>query len=224
MKQLSLLLSLIFLSFCSDKKHQPTASKVTGQDSSFAQQQTDKGKSQPEKLFIKDESRYSKAFVEELRRMNYPSPIQVIDNILVVEGDTIAFPNDLTINREYTFTGEVGHQIFSLFVTRINESSINYVQKVHKKQAVVYADSGQADLSAHFFLASEVDEDDITGTSYGSIEYRKKSYPCLYSIRIGIGSDDQKRLRAAVGYGCKGKTKKFIMPEVLTLRTKKNAL
>lgn len=65
-----------------------------------------------------------------------------------------------------------------------------------------------------------MDEDTELGEGYGSSEYWDNSNNCWFSIRIGIGKDENKKQRAKLTYGCEDKSKQRLnLDECPTLRT-----
>ena len=173
-----------------------------------------------ERVYIKDKSKYSQIFINELKASNYPDPIKVIDNYMIVGADTTAFPNDIKPGKSYAFTAKKDDQLYDLSLKRINETTLSFDFKFYEKDSLVYKESGNANLSALFFLASENDDDDQTNDSYGVTEYSKKSKYCWFKIRLGIGRDDQNKLRATINKGCENKSKTPEITASPTLRTK----
>jgi hypothetical protein len=172
-----------------------------------------------DKIYIKDESRYSKVFVNELRSSNYADPIKLIDNYMIVGADTVKFPGDLKLGKKYTFKASKEDQSYLLNLNRINESALKFDFKLYQKDSLIYNEQGEANLAALFFLAEEVDEDDQSGDSYSAIEYAKRTKDCWFTIRMGIGTDDNNRLRAIIKQGCESKSKPALIGNNITLRT-----
>ena len=108
-----------------------------------------------------------------------------------------------------------------LTVTRTNLTDLTYnFQLTDKDNKIIDTKSGKAILGSMFFLASENDEDSQTGDGYGSCEYWDKVIDCWFAIRVGIGKDDNGKLRAMVNYGCKDKSKQTLnLDQCPTLRT-----
>lgn len=173
---------------------------------------------QREDIYIKDKSQYDKTFLDGLS--DYNEPIKLIDNYIITGTDTTYFPEDLTLNKKTIFIAKNDSYKFFLTVTRTNLTNINYeFQLLDKDNGIIDRKSGQAILGSGFFLASEGDIDTEMG-DYGSYEYWDKSNGCWFSTRIGIGKDDNGKLRAKVIYSCDDKNKRAIdLDECPVLRT-----
>lgn len=170
--------------------------------------QTSLAKGKQDKVFIKDKTKYSTTFIDELIASNYSEPIKLIDGLIIVGKDTTDFPHDLNINQATVFKATKDKKEYSLTVTRINETTIKFIFKLSDtEQKNVHIEKGEATLGAMFFLAFEVDEDDQTGEAYGSSEYWKKKKDSWLSIRVGEKDNDGK-LRAIIAYSCDDKNKK----------------
>ncbi len=173
-----------------------------------------------DKIYIQDESSYSKAFLNDLKASDYPDSIKLIDNYIIVKNDTITFPNDLDKNKKYTFKAIRDNQQYTLIVERINETTLHYDLHIYKNDKLIFAGKDEANLNGLFFLGAEMDEDDITGEAYGSTEYWKKSNDYWLSIRVGMGKDNKNRLRAKITLASNNKQKmKFELHNCPTLRT-----
>ncbi len=169
-------------------------------------------------IYIKDKSQYEQIFINGL--IGYNEPIKLIDNYILVGKDTTYFPSDLPLNKQIQFKAVKAKQHFLLTVKRINQTSLNYDFEIIKDNETVDYKNGKAILGSMFFFASENDEDDHTGLMYGSSEYWDKSSDCWFSIRVGIGLDDNGKLRAILNYGCEDKSKPNLnLDECPTLRT-----
>lgn len=181
--------------------------------------QTETSDKQLHNIYIKDKSQYDQTFIDGIT--DYNEPIKLIDNFIITGQDTTYFPEDLNLNKTITFKGTKYNYKYVLTVTRTNLTNLTYkFQLRDKDNKTVDIRSGKAILSSMFFLASEVDEDSETGDSYGSSEYWNKTNDCWFRIRIGIGKDDNGKLRAMLNYGCKEKSKQTLnLDECPTLRT-----
>lgn len=170
-------------------------------------------------IYIKDKSQFDQTFINGLA--DYNEPVKLIDNYIIAGKDTTYFPNDLSLNKATTFKATKNNNKFVLTVTRTNLTNLIYsYQLLDKDNKTIDTKSGKAILGSMFFLASEVDEDDLTGTAYGSCEYWDKANDCWLAIRIGIGKDDNGKLRAMLNYGCNDKSIQTLnLDECPTLRT-----
>ncbi|GAL87538.1 hypothetical protein ATO12_19910 [Sporocytophaga myxococcoides] len=215
MKQIIYILTLAFgLYGCNNK----TTEKATDQNLGDTLQTISADKPNLE-IYIKDKSQYDQTFINGLA--DYNEPIKLIDNYIITGKDTTYFPEDLNLNKETTFKATKDINKYVLTVTRNNLTNLTYTFKlIDKDNKTVDTKSGKAILGSMFFLASEVDEDSETGDGYGSCEYWDKSNDCWFAIRIGIGKDDNGKLRAMLKYGCDDKNKQTLnLDECPTLRT-----
>lgn len=180
------------------------------------------------KIFIKDKSKYSKAFIDELNALKSPAKgtVKVIDNMMIVDNTSTKFPDDLKMNVNYLFEATKSGQLYQLNVKRINESTLNFEFKLFKKNLLAYSEKGEANLGATFYIDPEIDVDDQSGKGYNAYEYYKyvnykEAKECWFYIRIGVGKDDNNKQRAKVLFGCKNKTKISLeLNDCPTLRTK----
>ena len=170
-------------------------------------------------IYVNDKSQYDQTFIDGLAEYN--EPIKLIDDYILTGQDTTYFPKDLNLNKETTFKANLKNNKYVLTVTRTSLTNLTYkFQLIDKDNKTVDTKSGKAILGSMFFLASEVDQDSETGDSYGSCEYWDKSNDCWFAIRIGIGKDDNGKLRAMLNYGCDDKKKQTLnLDECPTLRT-----
>jgi len=198
MKYLFTLLALLLLTACGkDPKNEQTKDTVpepTAADSIPAEESS---------LYIKDPSLYSQGFLAGLEEQGYPSPLQIIDDYVVVEGDTVHFPAELKQNQDYRFTGFTETHFYQLAVKRINLTAIEYDFAVFEDEKPIYSSKGSADLNSYFFLAAESLEDSETGTAYGAYEYINKQSDCSFTVTIG-SRDEEGRLRATAYESCIG--------------------
>ena len=203
MRQFTLIMTLALGLFaCNNKteKRKENQSKGTIQTIPTKEKQS--------KIFIKDKTKYSATFINELTASNYNEQIKLIDNYIVVGKDTTEFPHNLNINQTTIFKATKDKKCYDLTVTRINETTLKFIFKLtDNEQKTLHTETGEATLGAMFFLASEVDEDDQTGGAYGSSEYWKKKNDSWLSIRIG-GKDNNGKLRAIITYGYDDKNNK----------------
>jgi len=207
-----LTLTLLLLS-CSGKtrKTVDTKSVDTLQTISADKKQSD--------IYIKDKSQYDQSFIDGLS--DYNEPIKLIDNYILTGKDTTYFPNDLSLNKATIFKATKDNNKFVLTVTRTSLTNLSYnFQLTDKDNKTVDTKSGKAILVSMFFLASEMDQDSQVGDGYGSSEYWDKTNNCWFSIRIGIGLDNNGKQRAMLTYGCEDNNKQSLkLEECPTLRT-----
>jgi hypothetical protein len=212
MKQIIHILTLtLFLLGCSGKtkKAVDTKSMDTLQTIQAIEKQAD--------IYIKDKSEYDPSFIDGLSA--YKESIRLIGNYLVTGKDTIRFPGDLSLNKPTTFKATNGNNQLVLTVTRTNWTNLTYSFRLtDRANKTIDTKSGKAVLGSMFFLASEMDEDAQTGEGYGSYEYGDQTNNCWFSIRIGVGLDNNGKQRARLTYGCEDKPE-LKLDECPTLRT-----
>jgi hypothetical protein len=173
-------------------------------------------------IYIKDQSKYSQTFIEELTAMNYNKPIKLIDDFVVVGTDTTQFPADLELNKKTVFKGTGNNKFYELILIRtsLTEIVFTFFIRENNEEIVLPTKEGIATLNTMFFLDSEVDEDSQTSDGYGSCEYWNKANDCCFSIRVGIGRDDNEKQRAMLNYICNDKSKEMLnLDKCPTLRT-----
>lgn len=159
-----------------------------------------------EDLFIKDKLQYSQSFIDAVRNQKM-GEVHLYDSTMVVGKDTATFPTILKAGKMYYFKGRQGRNTFALTVIRANYSSIDYDFSLIEKGITKYLNKGQADISPRFYVASENDEDDEAGESYGAAVYAKTEGGCTFTIRIGLDKDEKGRLRAKISQTCTDSTK-----------------
>lgn len=153
------------------------------------------------RVYIQDPSKYESSFVEGIS--NYSDTLTVIDNFVVAGRDTVYFPEELPLDKEFSFEGKGSGKVYKLIVRRKNLTAVDYrLSLTDEKRAQLLSKDGKAILNAMFFLAAEVDEDDMTGDAYGSYEYRDVDSECQLIIKIGE-KDEVGKLRATIAYVCK---------------------
>lgn len=137
---------------------------------------------------------------------------------LLVGTDTVYFPTQMALGKIYFFSADGGGKSYRLKVKRVNLTSLDYEFQLHRLGLPSYNESGRADLSAMFFLADEVDEDDESGEAYGAAEYSRAANGCWFNIRIGHDPDQEGHLRAEVRLGCGDKKHEAPVDDSPTLR------
>lgn len=173
-------------------------------------------------IYIKEKSKYSNTFIDELTASNYNEPIKLIDNYIIVGNDTTQFPSDIEINKKTVFTGTRNNQFYELVLIRISLTEIVFAFFIREnnEEIVLPSKEGKATLGAMFFLAPEGDEDEVTGEGYGSFEYWEKDDKCWVSIRVGLRKDGNGKQRAKISFGCEDNSKKTMtLDDCPTLRT-----
>ena len=209
-KKIICIIALIVLISCKEDKTPVLVKPANTTD-------TIKAVTETHKVFIKNKSLYSKEWVAEMQKTEYPSEIKVIDDYVVTEGDTIPFPDALKLDKEYVFLATRGELDYELKVKRINPVALEYSFALFDNKKPVFEQSGEAYIGTLFFLASETDEDDKTGEGYLSTEYWAKQEMCEFAIRIGEPNDEG-RLRATVKQLCENETQNKDINIDITLR------
>lgn len=167
---------------------------------------TDTTTEQGDKLHIKDPLQYSQSFIDAVRNERL-GDVELYDSTMVVGKDTAIFPTILKAGKMYYFKGRQGSNTFALTIIRASYSSVDYDFSLIEKGITKYLNKGQADISPRFYLASENDEDDEAGESYGAAKYIKTEGGCIFTIRIGLDKDEKGRLRAKISHVCDDESK-----------------
>lgn len=211
-------ISILILAFGIGSCNTQTAEKLTDKDTADTLQ-TVSTENQKQVIYIKDKSQYDQTFIDGLA--DYNKPIKLIDNYILTGQDTTYFPEDLILNKATTFKASNDSNKFVLTVTRTNMTNLAYsFQLLDRNSKIVYEKSGKAILGSMFFLASENDQDTQTNEGYGSSEYWDKPDHCWFAIRIGMGKDDNGKLRAMLNYGCEDEKRPILnLDSCPTLRT-----
>lgn len=175
-----------------------------------------KEESKKGRVYIQDVSKYEPSFIEGISAYN--DTLTIIGNFVVTGSDTVYFPEELPLDKEMTFEGRRNGKVYELIVRRKNLTTLDYrFSLMYEKGPQLISKDGKAILNDMFFLAAEVDEDDMTGDAYGSYEYRDVDSDCQLVIKIGE-KDEDGRPRATIAYACKDKSKD--VPDSPTLRAK----
>ena len=156
---------------------------------------------------ITDNSNYSSAFIDELVAANYEQPIKLTKEYMTAGTDTIGFPSDLALNKPVVFTGNKTDKRYTLEVTRINNTSVNYkFELTDDSKKVLHSETGKATLNALFFLGAESDEDEKQ-EAYDVISYTASNTDsnCFFSVRIETGAGEKGR--AKLSFGCNDTSK-----------------
>ncbi|MBL7791097.1 MAG: hypothetical protein JNK77_02145 [Saprospiraceae bacterium] len=165
-----------------------------------------------------DSSQYAPDFLQQLKASDYPEKMSLQGEYLLVGTDTVYFPTQMALGKIYFFSADGGGKSYRLKVKRVNLTSLDYEFQLHRLGLPSYNESGRADLSAMFFLADEVDEDDESGEAYGAAEYSRAANGCWFNIRIGHDPDQEGHLRAEVRLGCGDKKHEAPVDDSPTLR------
>lgn len=211
MKHLLTLILLITLCSCKEDKQPIVAPQQNVAD-------TIKAAEKMYKPVIKNKSPYSKEFLEYAKKYEYNSPIKIIGDRIEVDGQVIEFPSEIEMNKEYLFTAERKGLLYELTINRYSSADISFEYKLTDNgNTIVY--EGKAYARLGFWLGSESENDDATGTAFLFDEYQGTTEDGLCSVTIGIGEpDDNNRIRAVFELHCDNETQnRNISPDV-TLR------
>ena len=177
------------------------------------------GSGKPAKLTIKNDLDYSAEFLKKLTYAGLAKNIELADSLLILEQmDTAVFPMDLPKGKWTKFIGvKDKRHVFSLDVARINYTTLDFNLEILKDFKTAEQVIGKADLHPGFVLASEIDEDKLTGTSYPAAEYHFESPNCTLSIRLG---NDGGLLKAKLIKQCKSSKYDISLDDCPVLREK----
>lgn len=156
-------------------------------------------------IVIKNKDDYSKQFVDELRALGYEK-IELIDSLIIFNGkDTAYFPELPIIGKHFVLTGRKGDLAIALSIQRINYSTIGYNLEMVEFGRASHNQTGQADISANFFLGAESDESDISGLTYFATEFLEfKDGDCYTYIRLGYDEESGPFLLGKIKKNCNG--------------------
>lgn len=136
-------------------------------------------------IFIKDSNDYSARFLAEIAKSEQ-SAISLIDSLLIIEEkDTITFPQVPKIGKSTVLTARKDDIAIGLTIERINQTTIDYRIEMVEYGMASYKFTGRADLSAKFYLGSEMDESSFSGNAYFSAEFCDDRDTCYTCIRLG---------------------------------------
>jgi hypothetical protein len=208
----TIFISLIFILSCRDPikkpneiikpyfafKLPPVQKKDTSQNKNLVYQ-IEKGKV----FIVKDSSKYSSEFINDLRRLSsdFDTIVLINDTIIIksrpfnghsyIESvDTVSIPTIPPLNKRLKYKKVVENKKYELSIERINYSNVEYNFRINDS---LY-NSGQLVLPAGFILGDEFDEDE-EGMAIPVIQYIDKS-KCWTIIRID--ADTQEYLRIQV--------------------------
>ncbi|MFY9309240.1 MAG: hypothetical protein WAQ28_09370 [Bacteroidia bacterium] len=178
------------------------------QKNSDATAETDSGRSFKQgNIDVTDESKYAASFIDELVAAKYEQPVKLTGDYLIAGTDTISFPTDLALNKLTIFVGNQDNRHYTLEITRINNTSVDFKFELTDNDKTLYSQAGEATLGALFFLGAESDEDE-NQEAYEVIQYtmNDSASNCFFSARVETGAAKGKQ-RAKVSYGCNDTSK-----------------
>ncbi len=167
---------------------------------------------------VVDTSKYSRAFITSLKEIIGHEKFELKDSLLIINNDTSYFPSTPAIEKQQTYTGKKDKISVAIHVQRLNYTTIKYRIEIIEDGKSSHYEAGVADLNAGFFLAAEIDEDDITGNAYPAAEFSfNASDKCYTIIRIGF---DKGKGMARLLKSCNQNIPDIILEDFPTLRLK----
>lgn len=171
-------------------------------------------------VIVKNKSDYSEKFINGLKKMNGFGDFKLTDNLLILKNkDTIEFPNRPEINKQIVLTAIKENIAIALKIKRINQVSIEYIIEMTEFGKSSFESNGIAEISSAFFLGSESDIYEATGTSFLSTSYQNESNECYTYIRLGT-QDRNSYLLGKIIKNCNGKIKDINLENFPTLHEK----
>lgn len=163
--------------------------------------------------------KYSESFIKALKEIIGSGQYELKDSMLIIDKkDTSYFPGSPAIGRKQTYTRKRGDLSVAIHIQRLNYTTIKYRIEIVEDGKSSHNETGEADLNAGYFLATETDEDDMTGNLYPAAEFSfNASDECFTSIRIGF---DEGKGMAKLNKSCKGKIRSMSLEDFPTLRLK----
>lgn len=134
--------------------------------------------------------RYSEKFVNGLVKQPYDTIVLMEDFMVMGGQDTISFPSIPELNKSVQLVGKKENKAVMIRVLRLNNTSIKYhIELVEFGNSSIEED-GIAELNTSFYLGSEIDISDYSGTAYDATEYTNyKEGDCYTIIRLGYDED-----------------------------------
>ncbi len=150
----------------------------------------------PINVSVNDSSLYDPSFIKALG--NDQNPIQLIDNYMIIANDTVFFPENLLLNKEYIFEGERDGEKHILSLTRLNMTNLLFdLVSYNKDQEEHFQLSGIAVLNNAFYLAHEFEEDDDS-TPFHLNSYLYTIDNFVMDILVGVDLDKNEKQRVKV--------------------------
>lgn len=151
-------------------------------------------------LFIKDISKYDKAFIDGLIKYSRDQKqyLVLIDDILTVQNENYSLSSDIESNKIYVFERNEENKIFLLHLMKYNYSSLEFALKIIIDGKIIREKSGLVTLNPCFFLGAESDDDEETGSSFFVTTYRHEE--SIDYVYISVGENDNGLLQARVEF------------------------
>lgn len=149
--------------------------------------------------------KYDKIFISGLPDL-FNKPYKLMDNYVIVEKDTIYYPEDLPINKEIIFQGYKNHEMVLLSITRTTLTNILYSYRhIGKDNKVLNLREGIAIL--YPTLVTEEEQNDgkrIKNISLFWPAYLDNSDNCWFEFKFSH-NDELKKLDVDIHLSCKDK-------------------
>lgn len=126
-------------------------------------------------FYVRDSSLYSGIFLQEFKKTYRAyKEVALLGDTILINNDyknIITIPVDLPLNQivEYARTDE--DKSYTLFLKRVNISSLEYVYYESEGGREINCEQGTADLEALFYLRAEAVFEDDSGNLSGMSEY-----------------------------------------------------
>lgn len=148
---------------------------------------------------VENTTNYDKKFLEGFA--DYGEKVILKENYLVTGGDTIYFPEVLSLNKETIFKGKDDTYVYTLKITRTNLTNVTYdFTLTDKQQNTVDSKKGTAVLPSLFFFGDESFEDE-NGLSHSASDYRNYTDKNWLTITIAHAVNDNLKYMATISYG-----------------------
>lgn len=160
-------------------------------------------------LKIEDTTRYNASFLQELKSTDYGMDLVLQGNYLLADNEKVTFPDELKLNKTYTFSTHDMNTLFEVELKRINLTDFKYTVLVSGHEAVIFRSSGIATLNTGFFLGAESIEDPETSEMMLACEYRdtKTKFP----VRMLLGLEKDRYRHQWIVFTCDGSPMEDIM-------------
>lgn len=159
---------------------------------------------------------YSDRFLKALREQYKDATLR--DSLLVLnEEETFVFPQTTVLGVPITLAANQDQLTVTVTVKRLNYTTIWYELNMTDAGGRSYSREGEADLSPHFHLGAEVDENSVSGIAYTSVEFADvQDSDCFTYIRLGR-EEEAGPLLGKLKMSCNGQIKDIGLNDLPTL-------
>lgn len=177
------------------------------------------------KLVIKDESKYSKVFINSLREfISSDANVELDDSTVIFLNHpkmSMKFPVHPKKNEYYTFAANNGLAYYELTLRRINYSDIEFHVVLKEGLEVNYDSKGVAVISPGFINGAEMYEDEITNGGYPMYGYESSNENCTTLLYVSTPYAGETELKAKIKEITCGDAKvRELIEKMPTLRAK----